>query len=146
VNDCTGSLSLIVNGPSGVDFAPGTSVCFQGWFRDPADPFTVGLSDAIELTAGMYSAAADGGKWKIGDKMGTPLIVDAGAAANVTVTNDAGGSPIKVIKRDKKGNKTGEIEVPPGESRTMGIQPGESLSVQDNNTQDGLGATGSYSL
>ena len=43
---CTGSLTLVVNCPGD---APGTHVFYQGWFRDPADPFGAGLSDAVEL-------------------------------------------------------------------------------------------------
>lgn len=52
-NDCSGSFSFEFNSliQSGTDpwLVPGQTVFAQHWFRDPADPFTTGLSDAVRF-------------------------------------------------------------------------------------------------
>ncbi|MCK6448487.1 MAG: hypothetical protein L6Q99_19015 [Planctomycetes bacterium] len=52
-NDCSGSLHVDFNAviQSGVDPAlvVGAIACAQAWYRDPQDPFTTGLSDAVRF-------------------------------------------------------------------------------------------------
>jgi hypothetical protein len=54
IEDCTGVLTFDMNAwiRSGVDSAltAGAFVAAQYYFRDPQDPFTVGLSDAVQFT------------------------------------------------------------------------------------------------
>ena len=45
---CTGTLTLRINNPAGVDHPSGTAVYFQGWIRDPAGVGT-DVSDAVEV-------------------------------------------------------------------------------------------------
>ncbi len=47
---CTGSMTLRINDPAGVDHAVGMVVQFQGWTRDPMSVPTTDLSDAVEVT------------------------------------------------------------------------------------------------
>ena len=47
---CTGSLTLRINNPAGVDHPTGTVVQFQGWMRDPMSAPATDLSDAVEVT------------------------------------------------------------------------------------------------
>ncbi|HVS17695.1 MAG TPA: hypothetical protein VMT18_03760 [Planctomycetota bacterium] len=53
VNDCSGSFAFDMNAhvQSGIDplLVPGVEVGAQYWYRDPADPFGSGLSDAIQF-------------------------------------------------------------------------------------------------
>lgn len=55
-NDCSGSFAYDMNAriQSGIDsgLVVGASVYCQYWTRDPADPFTLGLTDGVSFVIG----------------------------------------------------------------------------------------------
>ncbi len=47
---CTGTMTLRINDPAGLDFPAATVVNFQGWLRDPMSAAGTDVSDAVEIT------------------------------------------------------------------------------------------------